>query len=250
MNVVSILRNKYKYELSKIYKKSNLKKLEKSKIDILSIHNYYEGKRCFVIGNGPSLCAEDLIALKDEITFASNGIYYMYDRIDWRPTFFCVQDYKFICNRYEEINKFCGDSVNYIGIVNNRKYPKLTNNTVFVNLDKSFESQEYPNFSKNICECIYEGLTVTYFNIQLAVYMGFKEIYLIGVDHNYSGPKSHFSEKDKCDNEPRLDKTTIAYIKAKQYADKNGINIYNATRGGNLDVFERKNIEEIIKDGI
>ena len=39
---------------------------------IRSLQNKYEGKRCFIIGNGPSLTPEDLDRIKDEYSFASN----------------------------------------------------------------------------------------------------------------------------------------------------------------------------------
>ncbi len=39
------------------------------------------------------------------------------------------------------------------------------------------------------------------------------------------------------------DKQLSGYKGAKQYADKNGIEIYNATRGGKLDVFPRVTLD-------
>ena len=47
------------------------------------------GKRCFIIGNGPSLKAEDLSKLykNNEITFAFNRIYHIFDQTKWRPTY-------------------------------------------------------------------------------------------------------------------------------------------------------------------
>ena len=35
---------------------------------------------------------------------------------------------------------------------------------------------------------------------------------------------------------------------AKQYADKHAVNIYNATRGGMLEVFPRVDFNQVIKD--
>ena len=57
-----------------------------------TLKNRYAGKRCFVIGNGPSLTKEDLELLRNEVTFASNRIYKMFDKTDWRPTFYAVFD--------------------------------------------------------------------------------------------------------------------------------------------------------------
>ena len=48
-------------------------------------------------------------------------------------------------------------------------------------------------FSRDIASVVYSGQTVTYSMIQFAAYMGFKEIYLIGVDCNYSKDNSTIS---------------------------------------------------------
>jgi hypothetical protein len=84
---------------------------------------------------------------------------------------------------------------------------------------------------------------------------------LLGVDTDYPvsvdkrGKKimngkinAHFTEnKDE-------DKDLINYTEAlidcyqvcKEYADSHNIKVYNCTRGGKLEVFERKNLEDVI----
>ena len=104
-------------------------------------------------------------------------------------------------------------------------------------------------------------MTVSYMCLQIAIYMGFKEIYLLGVDHSYSvalepdgsvtqfeGVADHFSEKDKISNLPAPYKTNLAYEAAKKYADEHDVKIYNATRGGKLEVFERLDFDSLFVD--
>jgi hypothetical protein len=43
------------------------------------------------------------------------------------------------------------------------------------------------------------------------------------------------------------DRMLYAYRVAKKYADKHHIRIYNATRGGHLDVFDRVSIAEVLQ---
>ena len=80
--------------------------------------------------------------------------------------------------------------------------------------------------------------------------MGFKEIYLIGADCNYSDNKSkhHFIDYGHYDSTYKSAGTRMiyAYKVAKKYADKNNIKIYNATRGGMLEVFPRVNLDELL----
>lgn len=42
-----------------------------------------------------------------------------------------------------------------------------------------------------------------------------------------------------------LDFATMTFEKAREYADGHGIKIYNATRGGKLEVFERVNFDKL-----
>lgn len=89
--------------------------------------------------------------------------------------------------------------------------------------------------------------TVSYACIQLAVYMGFKEIYLYGIDFSGKSKKYEHFFKHETDTEnlPCADQFYVNYISAKKYAEKHGIKIYNASRGGDLELFDRVCLEEI-----
>lgn len=92
--------------------------------------------------------------------------------------------------------------------------------------------------------------------------MGIKEIYLIGVDHHFHTSrtadgkividptvKDYFSIEYNKDKEqlpiPSTELSTFTFIAAKQYADSHGIKIFNATRGGKLEVYPRVNFESL-----
>lgn len=109
-------------------------------------------------------------------------------------------------------------------------------------------------FSMQPEKLIYNGRTVTYVCLQLAVYMGFREIYLLGVDFNYAADiyaaSNHFEGYHNHYKEIRLNavypgKMLLSYEKAKQVCSRSGIKIYNSTRGGMLEVFERKSFDEL-----
>ena len=77
--------------------------------------------------------------------------------------------------------------------------------------------------------------------------MGFKDIYIIGADCNYNPAQMHFIETPGIDDKQRKAKNlsqSVAlsiegYKAAKEFAKRHHVNIYNATRGGKLEVFER-----------
>lgn len=228
-------------------------------IKIEKFKNKYKGKRCFIIGNGPSLRVSDLEILKqnNELCFGTHRIYEIFDQTEWRPTFYCAQDQKLILNSYDDINNIKNKN-KFIGIVD-AKIRKLINKSIFVNLKDERFYPNPPKFSKDIAKNgVYEGYTVTYMCLQIAVYMGFKEIYLLGMDHRYAvtmnekgeienhkGVQDHFSSKDKIESIPEIFRSTLAYETAKKYADEHGIKILNLTRGGYLEVFARMDFDEL-----
>lgn len=248
------------YRISKLMKIIKFYKSQDA-INLKNLKNKHLSKRCFIIGNGPSLKAEDLDKLKNEITFGFNRIYYIFNKTDWRPTYYCCQDDKTIFKSKEEINKLK---------IENKFFPinfpwdyKIYFNKAKYYILKQVDWNVDPNFSEDIIKGIYWGQTVAYTAIQLAVYMGIKEIYLLGVDHSFSKMenekgeividetlKDYFCEKYNTDKEdlyiPSIEVSTKAFISAKKYADDHNIKIYNATRGGKLEVFERVGFDNII----
>ena len=219
----------------------------------------FKGKRCFVIGTGPSLTAEDLNLLANEFTFASNSIFRYFEKTDWRP------DYYSVCDRtYYLANKGGIDSVT----VKKQKFFPLDFalnfgfNKEYRYYLRTYYASVHPEFQPNPLHAFQEGGTVTYHLLQLAVMMGFSEIYLLGIDFNYSLHRDNkgniirddkvkdYAFDDKAANYtiPNLEASYLAYCSAEEYCKKHNyeMRIYNATRGGKLEVFKRVNLDEIL----
>ena len=225
----------------------------------------YKGQRCVVIGNGPSLTPEDLDLLKDEITFASNRIYNLYDKTSWRPTFLCAQDHVVLESIRENLPEAAKESE--LTILAASAYEMYQDagieNLVWMPLRFIPPKKNCYRFSDDVTREVVEGLTITYSCMQLAAYMGFTEIYLLGIDHNYSieidkngkivkqdkSVKDYFqgSAEAKPGNPPQVIEMTYAYMSAEPYSRDHGFRIFNATRGGKLEVYERKNFDEVFK---
>ncbi|MPN15362.1 hypothetical protein SDC9_162693 [bioreactor metagenome] len=79
--------------------------------------------------------------------------------------------------------------------------------------------------------------------------MGFKEIYLLGADCSFLGTKQHFIEHGHYDNDigSAAERNITSYAEAKNYADQHNIKIFNATRGGKLEIFPRVSLEQILR---
>lgn len=231
--------------------------------NLRALKGVYAGKRCFIIGNGPSLKAEDLNQLKQEYTFAFNRIYYIFDQTDWRPTFYCTQDEKIAVSSHEEIQRAISTHY-FFAPINLKWYSGVPLKTNYF-FKPSVAGTAVPVFSENIPSCVGMGNTVAYTAMQLAAYMGFSEIYLLGVDHSFQtyqdkdgnivtdpNAKDYFSEKYNEDKEtlfvPRLDLSTLSYMAAQEYTRNHPIKIYNATRGGKLEVFPRIEFDSLFED--
>jgi hypothetical protein len=219
-------------------------------LEVKKYKDIYRGKRCFIIGNGPSLQKNDLECLhkNHEITFAANQIYRIFDEVTWRPDYYCCVDDLLINQCIDAIavieckDKFLFDYFNYPYVLEKKQ------NIQYIHIKGMEYETESPKFSDDITKEIYMGYTVTYAMLQIACYMGFKEIYLIGVDH--SDFNKHFIhnyyEKDmKTYPFTYGNRALLAYKSAKRYCDKNKINVYNVTRGGKLEVFERRDFNDI-----
>lgn len=231
---------------------------------VAQFHRKYTGKRCFIIGNGPSLTAEDLGRLKGEYTFSANRIFRIFARTDWRPTFWlCVDPY--LIHQLKRDTTFLHKMPETIRFVSERLEPQSDCEYRIFN-DQRFRINKYganPHvpFSANAAAYVASGETVTYTAIQMAAYMGFEEIYLLGVDHSYAvtvgvngqltidrSIKDYFEgiRPDAFTRQFTL-MTNAAYQSALNYATKHGIRILNATRGGKLEVFSRVNLDTILE---
>lgn len=246
-----IFRPLWHIKLKRTVNKNCYNKVNQSKL--LNLKKKYEGQRCFIIGNGPSLTISDLEKLKQDVTFASNSVYVLYDKTDWRVTYYFCQDTILLRKSIDNIK------TQVIGT----KFIKPTGysqdfdeNAICYNIDYSnFKNRVSPKFSNEITKNVDDGYTVTYSMMQFACYMGFKEIYLVGVDFNYVITNDSIDERsyadkrmsEKAGGNPDLEYNLMAFQVAKKYADDNGIKIYNATRGGMLEVFPRVDLDEVLK---
>lgn len=238
---------------------------------LISLQNTHVGEKCFVIGNGPSLKAEDLDKIKEKgiFSFASKGIYTIFNQTQWRPDIWGVSDLDYIELKQDTINELTG-------------FPKLIcAQSVIAKGIQIKEAIYYPFiqaerqprfFNIDILNGVHFYGTITGKLINFAAYMGFKEIYLLGCDNSWAlkkdsngkmildtSVKTHFSDdyygsekeesavsKNVIDMEKALQYVDKSYIDIKYFCEQLNIKIYNATRGGALEVFERVELDDII----
>lgn len=205
-----------------------------------------KGKRCFIVATGPSLDVQDLnkLYLYGEDSISMNTIWHAFGSTGWRPTYYMADDYR-VFGQLKDYKDDLAHTICFIGDTDESFWKEKYNNNVLRH-HLSYECTEtrYPKFSEDFSRTCYMGCTVTYSCMQLAVYLGYSEIYLLGVDFSYGGSGkdtkyTHFYQEKKIEAIGFEKHVKLAYLKAKDYADSHNIKIYNATRGGKLEIFER-----------
>lgn len=221
----------------------------------------HKGKRCFIIGNGPSLTVSDLDTLYEhqEICFAFNKIFKIYDRTKWRPKYYGISDADVIPGCMCELPRM--KETVFLSDEFHRIYDNRMDGAAYFHWIVEEYYPQMPGFSEDITRGTYFGYSVVYdIGLQFAAYMGFREIYLLGVDNSFTedltDQKNHFlpdyfeeEEKERYRfNRPHPKEISRAYEKAELYSKQRGIRIYNATRGGALEVFERVDFDGLFAE--
>jgi len=117
-------------------------------------------------------------------------------------------------------------------------------------------------FSETILVHVFEGWTVTYVALQIAYYMGFERVFLVGVDHNFKvegkpnekqlleeDDSNHFAPgyfKGHQWQLPDLEGSEIAYRMAKFFFERDGRQVIDATVEGKLQVFPKIDYDEAL----
>lgn len=229
-----------------------------------TMRDSYAGRRCFVIGNGPSLGEMDLAPLRQEITIGSNCLFLLFEDIGFKPTFLTVEDRLVAEDRGDIISALRGatkvipsDLAHFI---------RPDDDTVYIWFRRHYS--HFPTFSPDLARTAFWGGTVTFLNLQLAYYIGCRDVYLIGVDHSYDIPDdadiaergvitsrsadpNHFSPDYFGPgyrwHDPKVERMERSYVAAREFGATHHLRISNATDGGKLEVFPRVEYSEIIR---
>lgn len=244
--------------------------------------NIHQGKRCFILGSSPSIKNENIKTLKNEIVFGLNNFYVHEDfatiidsdvakyylvapihppqtEQEWLKwfsdmekhlpvsieIFFGLNKYKYnikyIIDKYDLFKKH---KINwyFAGIESYRYYKDKINNIELDNM-------------------IWTASTASTYALISAIYMGFSEIYLLGVDCNYicqSKEENYRFYKNaihQVDEQKRMNycQSDRIFGTARIFLEKEIIarniydtKIYNCSSDSLLDMFEKKQLKDIL----
>ncbi len=245
---------------------------------ILAMKDIYKGKRAFILGNGPSINQQDLTLLRDEITFVANWFinHKRFRRIN--PKFYCVSSHEMFggWGKSPDINAdfarlvsekqteqtffFSYRFASYMRELGLVPEPRLRS-LIF---DKpKFVIDEIGTQNYDLNRCMDDGYTVLLtFCVPLCVHFGITDIYLLGCDCNYgltahSDPKAYFYRPEQHTSATTSFDSLVriwtpggpifqTYEIVAREAEQRGTRMWNATRGGRLELLPRVEYESLV----
>ncbi len=221
--------------------------------------NRHRGQRCFIMGNGPSLTKMDLSPLADECTIGLNRIYLLFPKLRFEPTYYCAANELVLQQFSEEVARL--HMPKFLDWSTRDRFDSDDSSNLFIR--QALTLSDF--FAGDITNPICSGGTITYIAMQIAYYMGFQQVILIGVDHSFADTGvpnreevrtsdvdlNHFHPdyfpKGSRWQMPDLMRSESAYRLARDAFEKNGRQILNATEGGQLGVFEQVDYQSLFE---
>jgi hypothetical protein len=232
----------------------------------------HAGKRCFIIGNGPSIKEQNLLPLKDEYTFAVNWfvLHPHFQELDIK--YFCVSDPWLLWARGEAAaDLMCPLSESKSTLFFERRgRPVIERSGLFLDRELYYlwmhwnTKVESGVMSLDIADRVLHGRSVIInFCIPVAYYMGFSKIYLLGCDANWTISKPPTQRQDYFYDERRVHRYGVFHTPEEEAAifnvlgnwagvkkvfEQTDCKIFNAGTGGNLNFFPRVPLENVLKE--
>ena len=245
----------------------------------LQLKDKHQGQRCFILCCGLSINTQDLTLLKDEICISVSNFYVHKDNETIRPIYHCVPDVlvahanyfteEYVVNWFQDMDRKINGASIFLSCNGKDKElvesHKLFNNRAINYFFTQGNWQDLDNIGIDLTRFVFPAQSVSVIALQAAVYMGFKDVYLLGCDHDYllhMYESRHFYEEQESvlTSQPDYSEwkessfgTEIdshfrlwqQYRSLLRYAQEHQINIFNATNGGLLDVFPRVKYESL-----
>lgn len=220
---------------------------------LAACRNRHAGQRCFILGNGPSLARTDLKRISGDFSFGLNRIYLLFDDTPFRPAYHvCMNDL------------VLQQSAREIAELEMPRFVNWRQQNLFAEDPRNHFLREtyWPQFSRDLTAGVWGGATVTFVALQIAYYMGFQRVILVGVDHHFvsngtphkttrstGGDTNHFRPDYFPAGYrwqlPDLETSELAYRLARSAFEADGRSVVDATLGGRLQVFPKVDYETV-----
>lgn len=218
-----------------------------------NLKDRHAGERAVLVANGPSLNKMDLSFLRRETVIGLNKIYLGVRRFGFYPKYLVAVNEKVIRQSAAEIS-----AMRCVKFISERGADVIPEGALTYHIATLAPAER---FCRDIERGVHEGSTVTYAALQVAYYLGFRELVIIGMDHRFEytgapnetrrmhGPDpNHFSPEyfsgQHWDN-PDLERSEESYGIARGVFEADGRRIIDATLDGACNVFEKRDYRQL-----
>lgn len=216
----------------------------------------FQGGKAVILCNGPSLLKSDLSLLDGVFTIGLNKINLLFERSEFRPSVITAVNHLVIEQNREFFN---ATEIPLFLDRGGRQWVRTRDNVAFLH------STHQSKFARDVSVSIHQGFTVTFVALQLAFHLGFRDVALIGCDHNFAakGPANQTvvsGQKDENHFDPRYfsggQKWQLPDLAASEYfyslaADMFGAfggRLVNCTEGGKLELVQRATLVDWLEN--
>ncbi len=225
---------------------------------LASFLNKHVGERAVLVCNGPSLNQMDLRFLRKNICIGLNKIFLGFKKFGFYPNYYVAVNDLVIEQSAAQIK-----DLNCIKFISQRNAKHVPESALTHHIRTHRPPQQ---FCTDITEGVNEGYTVTYAALQVAYYLGFKEVVIVGMDHRYTyhgqpnethllpgDDPNHFAPDyfggQRWDN-PDLANSESSYKLARKVFEADGRRIIDATLNGACTIFEKQPYTEVFKSDL
>ena len=237
---------------------------------ISTLANTYNGS-CFIFANGPSLSEISIEKLSQQTCFGVNGAIVKFRNSSIRPDFYTIADPRFLSIHFDlvkqvlnsqcksfftfntlsqicemDANALKGKSLFLYDMINQYYQQPMLSADAFseqyrdnpgIHFQEPFDNRI--GFSQLSEKGVFGGRTITFQALQMAYQMGYRQIFLLGLDLSNSGLRFYESGVNKKPYSSKLDQDYRPIIKpafeyAAQLVDSEQVKIYNLSENSRL----------------
>lgn len=224
---------------------------------LAAMRDRHRGERCVIICSGPSLARTPMELVQGERTIAMNRAYLMFDQWGFVPTYLAAINANVLEQFAEHLRAL--PMPKFVDFAYRDMLP-ASDEFLYLRLPPTLTDP----FGRDLTHPVATGGTVTYASLQIAYHLGFRNIIIIGMDHNFTAkgtPNTTEVRKAEVDRDhvhpdyfpkglkwdlPDLRRSELAYAEARKAFEADGGRIVDATVDGKCRVFERMDLKDAL----
>ena len=198
-------------------------------VNIRDLKNVNKGEDIFILANAPSIKKNDLSRLKGKVVIGMNANPLLEKEFGFVSDYYVVSDLRFIT--HPQKRPMATEMLD-------KKTKRVFRQELMAEDQDELKDKTYyikslgrNGFSCDLEEGYYFGVTTTMLAVQLAAYLGAKNIYILGMDLKYKKGDARFYHETSVQEYDKFTSTQIYNVQnAYKILKENDVNLYNCSK--------------------